>query len=405
VRKYWLTLNQNVFLWQTKRSVLLYNSANGKSYYSQNHPKLRKYIADLSDLNNLYTIDILESELDNPVVNNWINGITSTNSGQLVSQSEDTLRPVSFFPFFKLQNDIDHIRWRARKGVNGIIINNLQEITVYLNGSENGNELYSKQTIYPFPVSSSIPLKSLVAFIQSCKGGMLTHINLAGNMMNYPQSEELFSWLDENQLECSVYLLATDILSNIEHFKKLQKIHQLNIICDNSLLIDKLIYLLKQNRIENVLFVFPVTSEEEYNRVIIETERQTIEYTIIPLFNGSNNVFFEEHIYTTIDDLKEMSISKREIFAHYALNVNFFGKLYILPNGHIYANLNHPALGTIDDNSIYELLYKEMDEGNSWRMIRNQMPCTDCIYQWLCPSPSNYELVLNKFNLCHITPD
>lgn len=26
----------------------------------------------------------------------------------------------------------------------------------------------------------------------------------------------------------------------------------------------------------------------------------------------------------------------------------------------------------------------------------------DCIYQWLCPSPSNYELVIGQPNLCHI---
>jgi pseudo-rSAM protein len=50
----------------------------------------------------------------------------------------------------------------------------------------------------------------------------------------------------------------------------------------------------------------------------------------------------------------------------------------------------------------HEIVHKEIDNGKSWFRIRNQAPCNDCVYQWLCPSPSDYEIAIGRQNLCHI---
>jgi pseudo-rSAM protein len=73
-----------------------------------------------------------------------------------------------------------------------------------------------------------------------------------------------------------------------------------------------------------------------------------------------------------------------------------------MPNGDTYANINYPSLGNIATHSIHEMLYKEMNEGKSWFRIRDQAPCNNCVYQWLCPSPSNYEMAIGRPNLCHV---
>lgn len=67
----------------------------------------------------------------------------------------------------------------------------------------------------------------------------------------------------------------------------------------------------------------------------------------------------------------------------------------------VYANVNTPSLGTIDD-SPYSIVYKEFTNGKSCFKLREQAPCNNCIYQWLCPTPSNYETVLELPNLCHV---
>ena len=50
----------------------------------------------------------------------------------------------------------------------------------------------------------------------------------------------------------------------------------------------------------------------------------------------------------------------------------------------------------------YEIISKEIAEGQSWLRIRNQFPCNACNYQWLCPSPSDYETAIGRPNLCHV---
>ena len=49
-----------------------------------------------------------------------------------------------------------------------------------------------------------------------------------------------------------------------------------------------------------------------------------------------------------------------------------------------------------------KLIQKEIEEGKSWLRVRNQEPCNACIYQWLCPSPSDYEIMIGQTNLCHV---
>jgi len=46
----------------------------------------------------------------------------------------------------------------------------------------------------------------------------------------------------------------------------------------------------------------------------------------------------------------------------------------------------------VDEKYIFLETRKEISEGKSWLWIRNQAPCSKCADQWLCPSPSDYEI-------------
>lgn len=86
------------------------------------------------------------------------------------------------------------------------------------------------------------------------------------------------------------------------------------------------------------------------------------------------------------------------------LNTNYFGRLTILPDGSIYSNLNTFSLGSLED-SLYEIIFKELNEGKSWQNGRHKEPCTECRFRWLCPPISNYEFVVGQYNLCTIDED
>lgn len=92
----------------------------------------------------------------------------------------------------------------------------------------------------------------------------------------------------------------------------------------------------------------------------------------------------------------------REIFRNKKLNANDFGTFIIFPDGSVKANINTKILGNINEISILELIYRELLENTAWRVVRNNMMCNNCLYQFLCPPPSNYEKVIGIPNLCHV---
>jgi pseudo-rSAM protein len=132
-------------------------------------------------------------------------------------------------------------------------------------------------------------------------------------------------------------------------------------------------------------------------------EKYTISnYAIHPVYTKNNHVFFEEFIYTNREDIFQTKLSFRQIFAHQKLNTHFFGSLTIMPNGEVHANVNSPVLGNISCDTLLDIVNKEMLMNTAWRKVRDTAPCSDCLYQYLCPSPSQYELTIGKPNLCHI---
>ena len=158
-------------------------------------------------------------------------------------------------------------------------------------------------------------------------------------------------------------------------------------------------YKVNLNENENDVFL-----ESLSKAINIVTTNPLAKINIRPFFNGSNMAFFKENVFMDLNDLLSSPISKKSIFRHQVLNENFFGKMIIMPNGETYSNINHNSLGNAFDDilSINKLVYKEMRHGKAWFKVRDEIPCKNCCNKSLCPSPSNYEIVTNRVNLCNI---
>ena len=156
---------------------------------------------------------------------------------------------------------------------------------------------------------------------------------------------------------------------------------------------------------QNNLFelIFDIASLDDYLKAweIIE-EYQIDKYQFNPIYTGYNIDFFKENVFLKKSDILSTSMSIKDFFIKQMINNNDFGKINIMPNGDVHSNINYPALGNICTHSIFELIQKEIEEGKSWLRVRNQEPCNACIYQWLCPSPSDYEIMIGQTNLCHV---
>lgn len=164
---------------------------------------------------------------------------------------------------------------------------------------------------------------------------------------------------------------------------------------------DVLITLREQNL--SYKYIFNVASLNDCQDAEQLIERFRIkEYQIKPIYDGTNMTFFKEYVFLSKKDILSMPISIKNIFANQAINTYDFGKINIMSNGDVFANMNFLPIGNIYKDSVYDIVCKELNEGESWFRVRDKEPCNRCVFQWLCPSPSDYEIAIGLTNLCHV---
>lgn len=402
MKKLWLVLFPDTFLWIKINNGIIYNSKNFKHCTFRCSDEIKKLYNTLVSLDSLYSVEITESLLSDRNVKQWVDKITAIEAGCLIEQNGQNSKLTSYYPVLSIQNGIDQINWEHKLNIGGKIIENLYDLVFYINGSSHGSDQYFRQTYYPVNSDMSIDFNLIESFVNQCNNKMLNQITFIGDLVNYRNFQQLQKWFLSNDYFVHFVLLAEDIEKDIKKNEWFG-----NDKVSFTIIISNHLSFLKQLEIyhdfsDNVTFAFPVTSNVQLDSISSILQATNLKnYNIIPLYDGMNREFFEENVYMTIDGFNDINLSKREVFANMTLNVYSFGKLTIMPDGKIYSNVNDNPVGSIGD-PIYNLIYKEMTEGNMWFRIRDMQPCCDCVYQWLCPSPGNYELAIGKPDLCHV---
>ena len=169
--------------------------------------------------------------------------------------------------------------------------------------------------------------------------------------------------------------------------------------------IDKIILLrLLKKYINNLFFEFIVRNEKELNNYSELLKHVVFENVIIRPFYKDNLTFFTKNVFLNYNDIKSNSNSKKDIFLKDHINQFDYGKLIFKNDGKIYTNFNYKPVGIIGDN-LLKIVERELSKNSSWFRTRNEIhPCNMCKFRLLCPSPSNYELVIGQNNLCLLTP-
>lgn len=407
MKEFWLTINPNTFIWLKNGKGIVYNSDNYKSFVFHNSDPINDIYSKLMDIDNLYTVVLDAALLDDKDILNFVENIVTIQAGFLTEKTPTTTKPISLLPKLKIRETINVFKSRKDSDSQTInILKNLNEITIHINGVDNISPLLHKQFVAPSDSADILSIHDVKKFIKKCCAEYITSLNLVGDFSKYRDMELLMEWMNNNEFRH--YNLVTNLSSWLSCKDDLkipyeQSSFSLNIVVDDLNLMERVDSMIDETISTNIQFRFPVSSEMNYRQATKFIEHHKItHFEIMPLFNGYNIDFFKKYVYTSIDDLHLPGFNKREIFANQTINTNFFGKLNVMPNGTVYANLNHDPIGTITD-SICNLIFNELDSGKSWLMIRDTGACSDCLYQWMCPSPSNYETVLEKENLCTIS--
>lgn len=378
VSDYWFTIEPYVFVDIKNKHVLLYNTLDGATIESTNE-KIAELLQEALQEENCGVALLTHERYRQEEICSFVDELRGKFMGDVINVSLSDGKPVQILPFYNYSKEQELYKKNNFSSYKNIL-EKLFEVSLHIDATTNITEL--------IPFLMTLP-KNLT-------------FNIVGNMEKVPDYSELFSYLDHcsspKNLLCS-YKNVIALQPNFTHNFSYQVSVRFPI--DEERWNHAMKLLLSQTL--PVEFVFEVSSEEDVRQSERLIEQYQIDkYRLKPNYTGNNIRFFENEVFLSKEDILSTPMSMKDFFARQAMNLYDFGKITILPNGDVYANLNHPPLGNIHVNNIQEILHKEVEEGQSWFRVRDQAPCTDCVYQWVCPSPSNYEIALGRPNLCHV---
>lgn len=408
-KNYWLYLESYTFIFNERNDCVIYNTLNG-AYISCNmkSASIKRVIEDLLKSDG-YCVWIDRNLLEEKELVSFLNKIKRTFSGDYVEAVKGRNMPFIFKPTLRLLDSFNsYTQLDDFKNNGGKILDYLNSVLIYLNTKceyECDNcKKYFKQFVYCTKNSSRKVLSReeyIIILDRINKTGVSTINFSGGNILKYKYIYSLIDDLKKYNFKFVFNINIKHINSNGEKIINLllNSGYFVNILFNNYS--EFYFNLFKSEKISSTIVI--ESNKELTNTLHIVNNIKNGSIEVFPFYN-KNDVFFRKNVFINISDIKSSIINKKSIFRHKIVNDNFFGKIQIMPNGSIYSNLNHKSIGNIfsNDLSLNEAVYKEIHDGKSWMRIRDRYPCSTCCNKYLCPSISNYEIIIKKNNLCNI---
>lgn len=374
-KEYWFTFEPYIHITRKPECALIYNTLDGNHLIVTDKTVLA-LLTEMVKPENCGVIQIMPFHWENENLASLLEKSRELFFGDLYECGLSKGKPIQFHPILNLQEDVKRLQKLSPEHTGAKMFSYLYEIAIETEGLTD-NQLKSYLDTLWLQIRYS-GLKQLRILPSSKEQTVFIRSYLMGK--EYPV--EKIVW----QLNPTLAIEVMDVLKES--------------VC---ICIDNFSSGIPNIESSTVKWIFKVRSEEELSIVSEWIETRSISrYQIESVYDGKNLDFFEKFVYLNEEDLFSQPISMQSIMRNQVLNSNDFGKFHITSDGAVYSNKLLSPIGNLYTDSIRQLVQKEMTEGNSWLRIRNQEPCKRCIYQWLCPSPSDYELKIGKPNLCHI---
>ncbi|MDQ1353166.1 MAG: pseudo-rSAM protein [Acidobacteriota bacterium] len=420
-QNFWFILDNYVHVSVRGKSVLFYNTLTGKILEYSDCEPVSRLVKRLNSPRNLLVIGLTGKELANPEISRFVKSMRTFFMGDLIDASLTKGKPMQMAPYPNIQQDVEFIK-KSPQGpiaVGDRMMKYVAEVSLFINSACNLDCGLCGSAHRQFlcctrgkNTRTELESRSIKNLLQQLQGASLARLNiLGGDIFKYSQWEQLPEILTDPALPTEKYLYSHYLnLAGQEH-----KLAQLP--TDAFSLKIVVPFPVKKQQWEEIMnmpllnrpgthFLFIIAGETDIDAAEELITRYHLEnHSYHPFFNGRNREFFRQAVFVDREDLEEARPTMREILARQCINPLQFGTLTILSNGDIYANVNARRLGAFAGDSIYDMVYKEMFRGSSWRRTRKKAaPCRHCTFNALCPPLSNYEYALGQNNLCHINP-
>lgn len=384
----------------------VYNTLNGKwancSVTSERRDLFSPFIEGLN-----YSVFLSEKLIQECELAQFIQAVGDNFSGELIPAEETAVTPFVFPSLLDFKYEMKKQDKKERM-IGHEIYENLKELHLFLHSRPKCN----KELIIPEQLFYSENEPAIATDWEAASLPVFMNLNSSwsGNLHVWCRrfNSELWNSLKETLSSVSLHkVIHTGVDSCVPSPNGCFKEDGFSFVVyvtdqSDEDSIDQWLVLQSEDE-RSVEFQWLICSVEEWEKAVkLIDQKQMERVRLVPYYNGMNRSFFEQNIYVTDEDLSYRISSKNDIFARQTLNTNFFGKLYLFPDGTLYAHPAEEPLGVVPDLSLSELIFKELSEGKSWLNVRSRKPCASCRYQWICPSPSDYERVLEIPNLCDL---
>lgn len=387
-----LTINQDTFLWTDGRHGLLYDSSSFTSYRFRLTPQISELCNRLMNPDSLYSVDIDMDSIDSEL-RNFIEHVTEKGMGTLHDDSGQRYL-VSFPPLLNIQRSWERIKAREDEAYNEILPY-LTSLTFYLGGICPDTDWY-RQVLYPICSEKTLAADKIIGFLSDADSPYITDIRIVlSSVKGYLDLHSLLDGLRTYGDTVTLYVRAEDTVDA-------EAAAMLSGGVTSMALLHMAPFTADISQVVAARHIFLITSEKDYEEAIKWSGDNGIETPeIVPVFNGVNAGFFRDNVFLTEREILGSRLERRAVFAHMAVNTGFFGSLTFMPDGRAYASPAYgEQIGDISD-SVYDLITAELERNTAWRLTRD-MPgrCRNCLYRYLCPSPSAYEKVMGIDCIC-----
>jgi pseudo-rSAM protein len=414
-QSYWFYLEPYVHISVKGNNALVYNPLNGK-IIEKNNPVIVNLVKTLNSKKNLLVTKLSGEELAEPCISTFVKEVRRHYAGDLIDTSYSLSKPFQMRPQVKIQKDAEESGTDGESSVGEGVMEYLTEISLYINNrcGQHCSVCQNAYRQFPFCTKSSsgkiqeLEIEAIRQLLSEARGSAIHRLNiLGGDIFAYSKFEQLVGFL-------KVYKKLKTYNS---HYLNLHHRHrELKLITDDFFSLAVLIdFPVNEDKLKDTVtmldevnrdveFVFLMQKEEEIEAAQEICARLIItNFTFKPFYNGKNLDFFKDNVFVNKQALLQLKPNLKQIYSRIKTNPLNFGKITVLSNGAIYANVNANRVGGLGRDSLYDVVLTELYDGRSWRKSRDKVrPCKSCVYCFLCPPLTNYEHQLRRNNLCSI---
>jgi pseudo-rSAM protein len=414
--QYWLFIENHVHISLKTRGLLLYNSLTGQclEYPSHRFPAIMRMGKRLLKPKNLRIVRLRQKDLDDTAVSLFVRDVRESFMGDLLDVSLSDIKPVQLIPIPTVQKEAGRLKKDELRSVGEDMMACLNEISIYLNNRceqrchmcARAYRQFSCCTVSRREKERELDITHIQAMLAAAGGSSLSRINLlGGDLFQYSGFKELTEMLNGHSAEKVYHSHYKNVVRREEQLKRINpRSSRLRILVNSS--IDQAALKVATEGVGRTgldcMYIFIVQDEAQFERSEATVLSLGIDrYQFQPFYNGSNLDFFKRNVFFSKEEVLQSRPSMKDIYQNSLVNRLNFGKLTVLIDGGIYANVNRPWLGVLGKHSLYDVLYIEMEKGGSWcRTRRKTQPCRSCTFEALCPPLTNYSHAIGRNNLC-----